>query len=103
MIPAIVDTALTQTTASTRATKATKRQQVSVAKKTTKKSWFVSEEAVRRVGVHATMENRSESDVVSEALEALNRWNLPAANNRASKGTKPAADTEEDRKEIQAA
>jgi hypothetical protein len=103
LIPAIVDQAIVQSTVATRAPKATKRQQVAVAAKKTKKSWFVSAEAVRRVGVHATMEQRSESDIVDELLCGLNRWAMPAQNTRGSKAMQATADTQEDRQDGEAA
>jgi hypothetical protein len=103
MVPAIVDTVITQTTVGTRVPRATRRQETKVVKSTIKKSWHVSQEAIRRLGVHAAMEDRSESSIVDELLCGLNRYTMPAANTRGSKGTQKTADTEEDRKDIQAA
>jgi hypothetical protein len=103
MIPAMVDQVITQGATRAKASRAAKRQQATVAKTTTKKSWYVSAEATRRLGVHATMENRSESDIVNELLEGLNRFTMPAANNRASRVATASADTSEDRHDGQAA
>lgn len=102
MIPAMVDQAIAGS-ARAKAPKASKRQQVTSAKTTTKKSWHVSPEAVKRVGVHATMEGKTESAIVTEALEALNRWAMPGANTRASRAATTSADTSEDRHDGQAA
>ena len=103
MTPAIVDHVLVETTVGAKATKATNRQKVAVAKKTVKKSWHVSLEAIQRLGVQAAMELRSQSSIVDELLCGLNRYTKPAENNRGSKGTPKTADTQEDRQNVDAA
>ena len=58
MSSAIRDQAIEQTVSRGKTSKTTKSQQTNVAKETEKKSWHVSQEAIRAVGVHATMEGQ---------------------------------------------
>ena len=81
----VVGQAIAEMGSKAKAPRATKSQQTKVVKETIKKSWRVSPEAIIRAGVHATMEHKSESQIVSEALESLNRWVTPAANNRGNR------------------
>jgi hypothetical protein len=99
LTPALVDQALNQQVAAAKATKAPKRQQATVAKSTVKKSWHVSPEGVKRLGITAVMEGRSESAIVDELLLGLNRYTMPAQNTRGSKTVTTSSDTPKDRQD----
>ncbi len=103
MIPAMVDQVITQGAPRAKAPKASKRPAAAVTKTTVKKSWYVTPEGSKRLGITAVMEGRSESDIVSELLEGLNRYTMPSANTRASKSAHATADTEEHRQDATAA
>ncbi len=70
--------------------KAASRPRVEPAKAMKKGSWYVSPEALKRLAIHATMEDKSQSELVNELLLSLNRFNMPGVNTRASRA--PADD-----------
>lgn len=94
--PAVDPTSLPTRTKS-RKTRAASRPKEEASKVLEKCSWYVSPEARKRVAIHAAMEGKSQSDIVNEVLEALNRYSMPAVNTRASRASQPPADTGEDR------
>jgi hypothetical protein len=70
--------------------KATSRQKPKAPETLKKGSWYVSQEATRRLIVHAMMEGKSQSEVVDELLKGLNHYTMPSVNSRA---TRPADST----------
>lgn len=84
----------------TKGSKATSRRKSDIAEKPEKGSWYVWAEARKRLKIHATMEGRSESDVLNEQLMALNRYAMPALLTRTSRPSQPTTDVEDDRQDI---
>lgn len=48
-----------------------------VATVTKKRSWYVSEEATQRLGIEATMDGVSESEIVDRLLKGLRKYSKP--------------------------
>src|SRR3954453_8070827 len=63
--------------------KATSRPKARPAETLKKGSWYVSQEATRRLVVPAMMEGKSQSEVVDELLRGLNPYTMPSVNSRA--------------------
>ena len=97
VISSAIDPTSPQTRTRGKSARAATRPKAEVVKAAEKRSWYVSPEATKRVAIHAAMEGRSQSDIVNELCEGLNRFTLPSVNSRAVKTAQPAADTGEDR------
>lgn len=76
-----------------RASKGASRPKSDASQMLKKGSWRVSSEGLKRLAVHAAMEERSQSAIVDELLLGLNRYQLPRSNSRASEeATRPTSE-----------